>query len=557
MRSLAGVEGPDTTARGPGPGRGWHNGARPPRPAPPAGLPPPHPGEAVLTTDHRSRTGTLRASDLVWMLAIVATTGTALVLWSHLGSELIPVRDGIGYDGATYAKVVQDPSGVLLGHQLDVHRVQRVLPSLVVHLMLRPFGLHTSDAAIVVGFQILNYTLMALSTLFWWRIARRLELSRVAGWAGFLALVVNYGLLKYQAYSSVMTDSGGFFLGVLTVWCLVFRRHEELLLVAVLGSFTWPTVTYAALGLYVLSRPQGPLRPSRWWGLVTAGVLAVVVPALSVRTFRCGTDCASTLMNNAVVPELIWLSTAFLVLWMFFAFRPLLELLTVPNVLRSIAWLRLVVAVVVLVALARLHHELADPSFRTVSRTLYNTLLGGVVKPAGFLVAHAAYFGPAVVLLVLTWRRAVGALKDLGLGAVAVTTGFLFIAITCEARILMNEWPMFVLLAAMVVDRLDWRARSLAVFAALSVVASRIWFPIYEGRGPWTGDWRKFPDQYIGMSLGLKMTVPSYLMMGAGVLVCAVVLWPLTRRGRSVPPAARADRVPEDPRERDRSAVTG
>jgi len=248
-------------------------------------------------------------------------------------------------------------------------------------------------------------------------------------------------------------------------------------------------------------------------------------------------------MGNAMVPSLMWFSVAFLAAWIFLAFRPLLEVLTVPNVLRSIDWRRLVVAVLLFVALTWVHRELADPSYRTVSRTTYNTVLGGIVKPAGFVVAHAAFFGPAVPLLILTWRRAVTALKEFGLGAVAMTAAFLFIAITCEARILMNEWPMFALLAAIVVDRLQWRGRALAVFAALTLVASRLWFPVYHG--PYSGDWRAYPDQYYGMSLGLKMTVPSYLMMATGVLVCLAALWPLTR-SRKVPDPDDATAPPRD-----------
>jgi hypothetical protein len=162
-------------------------------------------------------------------------------------------------------------------------------------------------------------------------------------------------------------------------------------------------------------------------------------------------------MRQVMVPDVIWFSVAFLAAWIFLGFRPLLELLTVPNVLRAVDWRRALVSVALLVAMAWVHHQLADPSFRTVSRTTYNTVLGGIVKPAGFLVAHAVYYGPAIPLLVLTWRRAVDAVREFGLNAVALTAGFLFIAITCEARIITNEWPLFALLAAIVVDRLEWR----------------------------------------------------------------------------------------------------
>lgn len=485
---------------------------------------------------HRDVRRSLRLSDLGLMLVLVAGFGTGFVLWSHLGHELIPVRDGIGYDGRTYAHITSDPVGTVLGNTLDVHRVQRVVPSLAVHLMLRPFGLQASPAAIVVGFQVLNYALMALASLLWWQITRRLDLSRAAGWVGFLALLVNYGLVKFQGYSPVMTDTAGFLLGLAVVWCLVFSRPGLLPLVAVVGSFTWPTVAYSALGLYVLSRPQAPLRPSRSWGLGLAGALALAIPALAVYSYRCGNDngCTSLLMDNAAVPRLLVVSVCVLAVWVFLAFRPLLELLTVPNVLRAVHWRRLLVAVVLFAVIVLVQRDLADPSFRTVSRTLYNTALGGIVKPGGFLIAHAVYFGPAVPLLALTWHRAVRALREFGAGPVAMVTGFLLIAITCEARIIMNEWPMFVLMVALVVDRLGWRARSAAVFAVLSVVASRVWFPVFHR--PYTGDWRAYPDQYYGMSLGLKMTVFSYSMMTVATVAIALVLYRLVRDATAHPP---------------------
>ena len=114
---------------------------------------------------------------------------------------------------------------------------------------------------------------------------------------------------------------------------------------------------------------------------------------------------------------------------------------------------------------------------------------------------------------------------------VALVLGYVVLAITVEARILLNEWPFFVLLAAVVVDQLGWKARQAWIFAALSFVMSRVWFPVYHGE--YTGDWRKFPDQFYGMSLGLKMTLTSYSVMAAASLgVGFVLLWLVRRPGR-------------------------
>ena len=72
---------------------------------------------------HRRGTRSLSSSDLAGMLGIVVLAGTALVLWSQIGDERIPVRDGLGYDGITYARITRDPGGTVLGNGLDVHRI--------------------------------------------------------------------------------------------------------------------------------------------------------------------------------------------------------------------------------------------------------------------------------------------------------------------------------------------------------------------------------------------------------------------------------------------------
>jgi hypothetical protein len=484
--------------------------------------------------------------DLSAMVALVALAGTVMILWAHVGHEMIPVREGIGYDGTTYSAMTRDPMKIVFGGILDVHRIQRVVPSLVVYSVLRPFDLNESNPAIVIGFQVLNFALMAAAAYVWWLIARRLNLSRPAGWVGFLALLVNYGLIKVQAYSPVMTDTFGFFLGLVVLACVVFKRPGLLPWVAVLGAFTWPTVTYSALGLYVFSRPGGPLRPNRWWGVAVAGIAAIAIPVLGVYSYRCGSNvCPSPLMYGSVVPGLMPISVVVLAALIYLALRPVVEVLTVPAVLRALDWRRLIVAVVLMLLISRVQHDLADPSFRTVSRTLYNTALGGLAKPAGNLVAHAVYYGPALLLLALTWRRAVREVRQFGAGFVALLFGFLLIAVTNEARILMNEWPMFALMAAIVVDKLEWRRFEVVVFGLLALVTSRLWFPV--NHGPYVGHWSNYPEQYYGMSLGLKMTMFSYTLMGLGCLVSAGILyWLLHRRRPSIEHAADERPVADD-----------
>ena len=71
----------------------------------------------------------------------------------------------------------------------------------------------------------------------------------------------------------------------------------------------------------------------------------------------------------------------------------------------------------------------------------------------------------------------------------------------------------------------------------LCLVTSRVWFPVFHGE--YTGDWRAYPDQYYGMSLGLKMTTFSYVMMAtASLAVGCILLW-MIRRSPARAPAPR------------------
>lgn len=485
------------------------------------------------------------------MVALVVLSGTALVVWSHYGNELFPVNRGTGHDGRGYAWMAQRGPSYVFGQNLDSHRIQRIVPSLVAFAVLKLLNVSPTFPTIILTFQMLNYAMIACSAVLWWQAARQLALGRPAGWVGFLALFVNYAVLKFPAYYPVLTDSAGFFLGTVTLWCLLTGRRSWLPLVAVVGAFTWPTVAYSALLLYALSRPSGPLRPIRRWGAIAAVLLATGVTALSWRGYRCESDCTSQILTNGMLPGVVPLSLIIVFLFVFLATRPLLELLTVRVVFQSFDWPRFLVAVTLLTVLGFVQRQLSVEG-STVSRTLMNTAVGGIIKPGGFLVAHSIYFGVAVPLLVLTWRRAVRTATDHGIALIALLLVYVLLSLSAESRILVNQWPFFVLLAASVVDRLTWRRRQVVLFAAGALVMSRVWFPVTQGQ--WTGEIRQYPDQFYGMSIGFNMTVTSYLIMTALTVAGGATMWWALRMARPgpaepTPPVAVAEERPNDLRE--------
>ena len=222
-------------------------------------------------------------------MGIVVVVWFGGMLWAWLGGERINHNNGLGFDGSTYALITADP-GVIWDGTLTGHRIQRILPSLAVYVVLTPWGLHTSGEAVIVTYQVLNLVALLASAWLWLLVCRRLDLSRAAGWVGGAALLLNYPALKLSLFYPVLTDRFGFMLGVVMVWAMVTRRPAALLTVAVVGAFTWPTVTYGALILLVMSRQsawcpeRGTWRP--WWGIAAAGAATAVAVATSLRATR-------------------------------------------------------------------------------------------------------------------------------------------------------------------------------------------------------------------------------------------------------------------------------
>lgn len=481
------------------------------------------------------------ANDRHLMAALVVFAGLTAIVWAQTGGELIAARDGLGYDGSVYAGVVRNPSGWILDGQISAHRVQRVLPSLIVHGGLRPFDLQGSNPAIIVGFQVLNYSLMAVGAYVWSSISERLGLSRPATWFGFFALFANYALFKFAGYYPILTDTAGWFLGLCLLWSYMYRRHTAMLAVALAAAFTWPTVFYSGLLLFTFSRSSADLSPKpNRTGVYAAVGLSLAVPAASLIALRCGTDCVASVMVRATERSLLPLSVALLVGWVFLATRPLCRRLDLRQLWRSLDVSHLFVSVALLVGVAWVQSQFSTPTELTLVRTLQNISLGGIARPGGFLVAHSIYFGPAVLLAAFWWHRTAPIVAEYGPALVLLMIGYVLLAVDLESRKFMNIWPFVVTFLAVAVDRAGWEWRRVGWFGLLCVVTSRFWLPLNWGE--LTGDYRAYPDQYYFMSMGPRMTLLSYMiMLAVTVLMGLAILWIQRQPPRVGAPASHGE----------------
>jgi len=237
---------------------------------------------------------------LLLMMAIVASVG----IYSVLRGETIQVNDTFIYDGRFYGPMAQ----TLDLRAFDSYHFSRMLPSVAVHAGLVAFHQPLDRRHIVPAFQLLNLGALLLACQFYGWIGDEIGMSAAAFWLGFVAIFVNFIHLKFIWYNPVVTDGVTAWLSLAMLLCFLKGKQWWLILVTLLGAFTWPTLIYA--GGFLLAFPRRPLEPresalSRWLAAGFAGLVAVLSVVFLLRASRSGFLERTPHVHGAIVLDLI------------------------------------------------------------------------------------------------------------------------------------------------------------------------------------------------------------------------------------------------------------
>jgi len=458
-------------------------------------------------------------------LLLVACAGLAQALWG----SLISAGNGIGWDGEEYARYAMDFGGQVFGGKIDGYRLQRVLPSGIVHVLLSALGLPRDPRHVVAGFAALNLALLTASVFVWRAICRAASVSASGRWLGFLLLFVSFANLRMPYYYPVLTDTTAFALGGLLVYFHLVDSVPGMLVCLGLGAFTFPT--FLILGAPLLVFPRGSLgpvnpagRPRAWavGAIVTVYLagLALVLPAMRnpPNAYRPWTERGLVLGVPIVLGYLIAAYGGLFDHKALFDWRSYAARLR-PR--RALAWLVLAAFVGALVAtFASTRRPPAD-----VRTYLSSLLFLPVVQPAISLVAHTVYFGWLAPLLIVNWRRASRAAHELGLGLVLFVGAFLALALNSESRQLQHGVAAFTLLMVLGSEGVRWPRWAAFVLALGAIVGSKLWLDL-NGAGFAVGDSpSSYPAQNFFGNLGPWMNTETYRVhAGAAAVALSVAL---------------------------------
>lgn len=132
--------------------------------------------------------------------------------------SVINAGNGFGYDGAWYAAITKNFSGMIANGDLSLYKIQRILPCVAVNILMTVFRIPFEDYFIIKSFQIYNLVLLSASALVWIKISELYNLSLKYVWIGFILGFINYGMFLMPFFYPVLTDISAFFLG----FCLLY-----------------------------------------------------------------------------------------------------------------------------------------------------------------------------------------------------------------------------------------------------------------------------------------------------------------------------------------------
>jgi hypothetical protein len=459
-------------------------------------------------------------------LALVLLYGVVQIAWG----ERIPVTDGLGtYDGRRYGEIAKELRREVLEDGLDLFRLQRILPSVLVHGALAAAGSDFSTGDVVLAFLVLNLIVQLGLVVVWDRLAGVAGLGPRGRWVGLSLLFLNFAMLKQPYFYPVLTDTPAVLLGASALLFHLQGRTAALFAVLLVAAFTWPSLFVSGSLLFVFGRTpvDGPSPPPAPRALVAAAV-AVALPALHAWLL------APAPWGPRVVASLAVLGAyAAAVAWSLLGSARLFDLRTWTEAVRP--W-RVAVVVAVFVALRVALTQASTAPGMTYGRHLRHLFLYNSGQPGLFLLAHVVYLGPVVLVVLLLWPTVRTTLHRLGLGVTACAAFQLAHAINTETRQLVDVLPLLALLGAVALEERGIRTWAAAALALLGAFTSKAWLTINQG--PWGGPY-EHPAQRYFMNMGPSMTRESVAVQAAVALAALVLVWVLSRptRPRAAPAA--------------------
>ncbi len=436
---------------------------------------------------------------------------------SILFFEKLEANNGLGWDGARYADIA---THLFNSNELDSYTIMRILPSLLVHYIFTAFGIEFSPQNIVLGFEILNTTLLCISVFLTLGIFEHYQFSNAKKALGLTLVFCSYASLNFPFYYTVMTDTAGFTIAISAFYFFIKQQTWGLRILGFAAAFTWPIALLQVLALLFFNQHSVTFKPLSKLGYVTlfaigfawgyglsffflvlkgeTNDMAYTLPIdtnllwLSIPSIGILSGLAALLLGNKTFFECSYWKKHFTIQQIFF---PVILLVLVVLMVKSI--------------------ELKQSGYAS-AYFLLKGVIYAAAKPFMVLVSSVNYFGVAVLVAILLGKETISTAGKLGLGfCAAIVINLLAVGMRSEVRIISNVFPWLALLVAIALKDKKLPAMFYAAVLLLNIFFSKIWLKVNTPEKPtMNADGTiGMPQQKFFMNLGSWMSSEVWLML--------------------------------------------
>jgi|GEM_PF-5769361 len=480
---------------------------------------------------------TLHYSLLFACIAALLATAT------NVYGEVIPIDDGCAWDARVYCDRAIDMSPLFRG-ELDSYLINRILPSGLVSLGLHLTGATLDDRATIIGFKILHVAAIALSAFVWGLMAEELKLGSVGKVVGFVGLFVSFSLLKQPSFLPAFTDITAFTLSFLALYFYLKRNDFGLVIVIILGHFTWAMFVLFMAPLFIFKRqnleknavPQSP-SVSQKSKIIFSVALLVGVLLFSSSGYYLVLNSYKhfdgRLFLYKKIPLSFWINIAFI----YFASYPLLfvylkrrrEIISQKYIVRGIVWLFLFFGLNALDA--QLVNPALAPSSQNTPLLIYKAAVTqSLLMPFAYGIGHIMSFGPILIVAIFLWRKVADGMQKISLGLPFFVFAAILLSLNPPSRAIIILIAPILVFTAVEIDKLAWQRSEVIIFTILSFLYSKIWMKWQILQPPTNPnvDFLLFPWQHFFGYWGNWMGETMYFVNLGVIFLTAVVLFRMT-----------------------------
>ena len=497
-------------------------------------------------------------------LALVAVAILIAVAGVVIGDQII-WSSGYGYDGRVYGHLAEDFPGSVFGDRgvvppgvlpfegqppigLDSYYVGRMAPSALVYFTLDVLGIPKEPGAIIATFQVYTVLMFALVAFFWTAISDLLKLSKYMKILGFIALIVNFAVIKTGSYWPVLTDQFALAIGVISLYLWLSNKRMLLALSTILGAFTWPSIL--VVGAAMLAFPAKKARSlyreeatqdhtssatvspdSRLprTSYYVASVFAIAVLALLLLLkFQVIQNLWDNTPEARASPVVFPLSVAVSVTFVFMStlwLSPKISVASLKALVKRTNYIWFIQSVALIAVVLIAQSLIAKRPNDIYLNLLKSGIWYSTNYPGVFLIAAVSYFGPLLLITIRYWPRVCERIREFGPAMLVIVFVAIFTGLLTESRKIINVYPALVLITVLVVQQVNWRRIAFPIFVVASIVFSRVWLPI--GKFGYNDDpitLLEFPAQKYYMSAGLWIAPEMYLLQLAVFIIGLVAV---------------------------------